>query len=189
MARKALSEQAVIAEAARLGDELGATSPTLAVLAESLGVKIPSIYKHVNGIPALHRGIMINAKLELSQTLRRAAVGTARDDAIMAISIAYRRWALAHPGQYRFVVKAPAPEDGADAEASKDLIDIIFKVLAGYDLHHDVAIDAARYLRSAIHGFVSLELAGGFGLPNDLDRSYALTVENISMTLATWAQK
>ena len=189
MARATLSEQAVIAEAARLVDKLGPNSLTLAVLADSLGVKIPSIYKHVNGMPALQRGIMINAKRELSHALRQAAVGTARDDAILAISTAYRKWALAHPGQYPSVVHAPIPEDDADEQVSQDLIDIVFKVLAGYNLRQNVAVDAARYFRSAIHGFVSLEVAGGFGLPNDLNRSFALTVENVSMAFATWARK
>jgi hypothetical protein len=33
-------------------------------------------------------------------------------------------------------------------------------------------IQAIRAFRSLAHGFVSLELAGGFGLPIDLDESY-----------------
>lgn len=39
------------------------------------------------------------------------------------------------------------------------------------------AIQAARSLRSAVHGFVSLELAGGFGMPVDADASFAWLAE------------
>jgi len=188
MARAALSEQVVLAEAARIVDELGSKSLTLAVLADSLGVKVPSIYKHVNGMPGLQRGIMLNAKAELAKAIGHAAVGTSRDDAVAAISVAYRNWALAHPGQYPAVVGAPVPGDDADEQASRDLIEIVFKVLAGYGLHKDVAIDAARYFRSTIHGFVSLEIAGGFGLPNDLDRSFAMTIDTVAGTFARWVR-
>jgi len=38
------------------------------------------------------------------------------------------------------------------------------------------AIHAARAVRSALHGFVSLEAAGGFGLSEDVDESYARLV-------------
>lgn len=50
-------------------------------------------------------------------------------------------------------------------------------VLAAFDLDDDRAVDAARALRSAIHGFVSLEAAGGFWLPRDVDRSFAFLID------------
>jgi len=45
-------------------------------------------------------------------------------------------------------------------------------VLEGYGIEGDDAIDVTRSLRAALHGFVSLEAAGGFGLPADVDRSF-----------------
>ena len=42
-------------------------------------------------------------------------------------------------------------------------------------------------LRSAIHGFVTLELGGGFGLPDDLDRSYDVLVEGTIAGIARLA--
>ena len=41
-----------------------------------------------------------------------------------------------------------------------------------FDLTGDDTIDAIRSLRAAMHGFVSLELLGGFAIPLDIDRSY-----------------
>ncbi len=43
---------------------------------------------------------------------------------------------------------------------------------AGYGLTGDDAIHAIRGLRALMHGFVSLEAAGGFAMPQDLDESY-----------------
>jgi Tetracyclin repressor-like, C-terminal domain len=45
-------------------------------------------------------------------------------------------------------------------------------VLASYRLAGPDAVDAIRSLRAALHGFVELERAGGFGLPDSVDRSY-----------------
>ncbi|MFM9878424.1 MAG: TetR-like C-terminal domain-containing protein [Rhodoglobus sp.] len=55
--------------------------------------------------------------------------------------------------------------------------------LSGYGLTGDDEIDAIRSLRSALHGFVALEAAGGFGLPLDVDRSYTRLVEMLLVTL------
>jgi hypothetical protein len=45
-------------------------------------------------------------------------------------------------------------------------------VLAPYRLSEEEAIHAIRGLRSIVHGFLSLEVAGGFGMPVDLDASF-----------------
>jgi hypothetical protein len=49
---------------------------------------------------------------------------------------------------------------------------VVTSVLDGFGVTGDDAIDATRSLRAALHGFVSLEDAGGFGLPTDVDRSF-----------------
>lgn len=41
-----------------------------------------------------------------------------------------------------------------------------------YGLDEAAAIHAVRGLRSIVHGFATLELAGGFGLPLDCDESF-----------------
>jgi hypothetical protein len=49
-------------------------------------------------------------------------------------------------------------------------------VLRGYALDDDAATHAARIVRSALHGFVSLEVGNGFGFDLDLDESFAFLV-------------
>jgi hypothetical protein len=45
--------------------------------------------------------------------------------------------------------------------------------------HDDHALEAARTIVAWAHGFVDLELAGGFRLGGDLDRAYAFGVDTI----------
>lgn len=184
--RAGLSSAAVIERAAELLDEHGSESLNLAAVATSFGVKIPSLYKHVDGVHGLRRGIMLAAKAELTAAMEQAAVGRSRDDAIRGIAIAYRDWALRHPGQYPLTVRAAAPDDADDEAVSAASVAVIFAVLAGYSLRDDDAVDATRFLRSALHGFVSLETGGAFELPVDRERSFSALVESVVTALAAW---
>lgn len=104
------------------------------------------------------------------------------------MSIAYRRWALEHPGQYPFTTHAPTLGDEEDQEVSSAIAEVVFNVLAGYELHGGDAVDATRFLRSALHGFVALETTGAFELPIDLERSFARLVDSVVSALSTWTR-
>jgi Tetracyclin repressor-like, C-terminal domain len=43
-------------------------------------------------------------------------------------------------------------------------------------------------LRSAFHGIVSLEAAGGFGLPESLDDTYAHLVDALDGAFRSWRE-
>ena len=177
MPRAGLTEDRVVTEAERLADQVGLQRLTLAALAESLGVRQPSLYKHIDGMSALHRSIAVRAKAELADVLGRAAVGRSRGDAIRSVALAYRAWAHQHPGRYEATVRAPDPADPDDVAVSNAVVTVVLEILSGYDLQDEAAIDAARALRSSLHGFVSIEAAGGFGLPVDINRSYDRLVD------------
>jgi AcrR family transcriptional regulator len=184
--RAGLTQDVVIGEAARLIDQRGIDGLSLAVLAEQLGVRGPSLYKHVDGVPALRRGVMLAAKRALGDAMAHAAVGRSGAEAITAFCLAYRAWALDHPGQYPLTMRAAAPDDEEDAAVSAQLVDVAYKVLAGYGLKGDDAVDATRFFRSALHGYVSLETSGGFALPVDLDRSFQRLIDSVVTAISTW---
>jgi len=181
--RAGLSEDRVVLEAERIVDEVGLSRLTLAALAESLGVRQPSLYKHIEGMDGLQRSIAVRAKLELADVLGRAAVGKSRADAVRAVCLAYRGWALEHPGRYSATVRAPAPGDDDDLAASGAAVEVVFGVLSGYGLEGDAAVDATRAMRASLHGFLALEAAGGFALPRDLGRSYDHLVDGLVAAL------
>jgi AcrR family transcriptional regulator len=183
--RAGLTEARVLDEAEQLADEVGLSHLTLAALAGRLGVRYPSLYKHVDGLDGLQRGIAIRAKRELAGTLARATVGRARGDAIVSMSHAYRHWALKHPGRYAAAQRIPTPGDTEMEAADWASVEIIGDILAGYDLQGDDAIDAIRALRAALHGFVTLEIT--FVHPADIDRSFGRLVQGLATALASWA--
>jgi AcrR family transcriptional regulator len=184
--RAGLTETRVVEEAERLADEVGLSSLTLAALADRLGVRQPSLYKHIAGTDGLRRNIAVRAKNELAGVLGRAAVGRARGDAIAALSNAYRVWAKEHPGRYAAVQRVPVAGDSDDEIASANVVRVASDVMAGFGLRGDDAIDAIRALRAALHGFVTLETGDGFGLPVDIDRSFDRLVAGLTTAFSTW---
>ncbi len=188
MARAGLSREGVVEAAVAMADEVGLGRLTLAALAERLGVKQPSLYKHIDSLAGLHRSISLLAKRELSDVLVRAAVGRAGAEAIMAMSHAYRNWARRHPARYQASQTAAAPGDAEDKAVSLAGIQIIADVLTAYELEGDDAIDAIRAFRSTLHGFVSLETSGGFAMKVDINRSFERLVHGFTVALTRWTE-
>ncbi|MFI6251700.1 WHG domain-containing protein [Streptomyces sp. NPDC051016] len=174
-----------MAEAADVADEAGLEHLTLAAVAGRLGVRLPSLYKHVAGVEALRRDLAVLAVEELAAALGGATVGRSKGEALQALAAAYCAYARAHPGRYAASVRAPAAGDEEHSAASDALLRVVFAVLAGYGVTGSEAVDAIRALRATLHGFMSLEAAGGFGLPQDVDRSIARAVVHIHTALQT----
>ena len=97
-----------------------------------------------------------------------------------------RAYALAHPGRYAATVWAPAPGDEEHAAVGAAAIAVLATVLKGYRIEGEDVIDAIRMLRAALHGFVSMETAGGFGLPQSVDVSFTRLVEALDTAWTTW---
>jgi AcrR family transcriptional regulator len=185
--RAGLSTAVVVEEAARLADEIGLARVTVSGLAQRFGVAQPSMYNHVGSVDALRRHLAVLATVELGEALAAGTTGRAGSEALTALAVAYRRFALDHPGRYEATVRAPDPDDEAHLAASDHVLDIVLAVLRGYELEGDDAVDAARMLRSALHGFAALEAAGGFGLPRDIDRSFDQMVRALEAALGAWS--
>ncbi|MGD2045373.1 MAG: TetR/AcrR family transcriptional regulator [Gemmatimonadota bacterium] len=187
MPRAGLTPDKVIAEAARVADEVGLDRLTLAAVAERFGVRVPSLYKHVDGLDGVRHGVAVLTVRELGEALGRAAVGRAGADALTALAAAYRAYAHAHPGRYAATLRAPDPADAELVDASAAVLDVVFAVLAGYGLVGEDAVDATRILRASLHGFVSLEMGGGFGMSRDPDVSFRRLVEGLDAAFQRWA--
>jgi AcrR family transcriptional regulator len=186
MPRAGLSRERVVEEATVMADEVGLNQLNLTALAERLGVRQPSLYKHIDSMAGLHRGIAIASKNELGDVLGRAAVGRSGADAITAMSAAYRSWALLHPARYQASMAMPGPDDEEQNAAALAAVQVIADVLIAYNLQGDDAIDAIRAFRSTLHGFILLESQGGFALAVDTQRSFDRMIRGFVFALEHW---
>ena len=183
MPRAGLTTAVVVREAADLADEIGYDALTLTAVATRLKVAVPSLYKHVGGLDDLRRGVALMAIAELGSAMSAAIADDAGRD-LQALATAYRRYALDHPGRYAATVRAAPADDPELRAAGEATLRPVFEVLGRRGLAGDDIVHAARSLRAALHGYASLETAGGFGLPQDVDRSFEWMLANFEDGLA-----
>ena len=180
MPRMGLDAERVVDAAAGIADAEGLEAVTLARVAGELGVRAPSLYNHVDGRDDVLRAIAVRGVRELTSALREAAVGRSSADALTAAARAYRAYARAHPGRYAATVAAPTRGDEEHRAAASEAVDVMLAVMRGWDLQGDDAIHAVRALRSAVHGFVAIEAADGFGMAVDVDASFDRLVASLA---------
>jgi AcrR family transcriptional regulator len=173
--RAGLDRARVLQAAAELADAEGPEGLALGTLAERLGIRTPSLYHYVAGLPGLQRELALMANRMLGERLARAAIGKARDEAVVALADAFRGFIKEHPGLYALTVRSALRVGAPDDEmrrAQQEALSVLTAVAASYHLDGADAIHAIRGLRSIGHGFATLEAAGGFGIALDLDESY-----------------
>jgi AcrR family transcriptional regulator len=177
MSRKVhLDKTAVVQAAADLLNREPGTALSLNRLAEQLGVQTPSLYNHVDGLPGLQRELaLLNARI-LGTRLTNAAIGKAGADGLLAVAHAYRDYIKACPGLYMASLRAAGTQTPLDSElqqAEEQIVHVGLAMMASFGLQGEDALHAVRGLRSVVHGFATLEVSGGFGLPLDCDESFA----------------
>lgn len=160
MARAGLTAERLVRAGAELADEAGFDQVTVSALARRFDVKVASLYSHVKSSHDLKTRIALLALEELADRAADALAGRAGKDALTAFANVYRDYAREHPGRYdaarfRFDPEAAASAGGRHAQMTR-------AILRGYDLTEPDQTHAVRLLGSVFHGYVSLEMAGGF---------------------------
>ena len=186
MPRAGLAAASVTEAGAALADEVGFDQLSMGLLAERLGVKTPSLYKHVDNLADLNHRIAILAMIELGDALRDATQGRAGGDALAAAAQAMRAYVKEHPGRYAAGngVQPTGPDDPLIPAANR-LLGSLSAVLRGYQLEPSDEIHALRMLRSILHGFATIEATGGFQFDTDIDESFTWMVDLIDRGLQT----
>jgi AcrR family transcriptional regulator len=180
MAKSRLTPASVTAAGAALVDEIGFASLSMGLLAERLGVKTPSLYKHVSSQADLAHRIAVLAMTEVSEAIRDAIQGRAGSDALAAGAQAMRMYVREHPGRYAAGNAArPTGPDDPLIPADGRVIASWAAMLRGYRLDSSQEIHALRMLRSILHGFATLEAADGFQIDTDVDASFTWMIDFI----------
>lgn len=148
--------QRQIAAAARaLLDDQGPEALTMRNVADALGIKAPSLYKHVPDKTALEALVVAAALTEMAETLEAAS-----PRGLPAIAKAYRDYALTHPHLYRLMNYRPLRRDLLPPGLEERTALPLLAAVGGNPAQ-------ARALWAFAHGMVSLELDARF--PPDAD--------------------
>jgi AcrR family transcriptional regulator len=175
--RAGLTPASVTEAGAALADEIGFDQLSMGLLAQRLGVRAPSLYKHVTSQAELAHRIGVLAMTEFGDAIRDAIQGLAGSDALAAGARAMRGYVKEHPGRYAAgnAARPTGPDDPLIAATGR-VLDSWAAMLRGYRIEPSQEIHALRVLRSLLHGFATLEAAGGFQIGTDVDDSFTWMV-------------
>lgn len=172
------SREAIIATAYTLIERDGVEELTLAQLAEALGVKAPSLYRHVPNKAALIQQINVQTFTLLFDAYLQAQQGVDADPMaqLQALLTAHRAFAHDHPMTYVLAfTTTPAAERPSEAmlEQLVQPVQAIIAKLAG-PKH---ALAALRGALALVHGFVMLELNQQLRREGDTTQAFEQSVE------------
>lgn len=145
----------------------------MAGVAERVGIKAPSLYKHFDDRSGLLAAVATEVALELERALTDAVARPGADPAtrLDALAVAYRCFALATPRAAALLFAsvapdvAPAPE--AQAAAARPVLEVCEAIVGKAR-----GLSAARVLTAFAYGFTSMESAGAFRFGGDVGEAY-----------------
>lgn len=172
------SLDAIVSTGRLLLESEGLESLTMQRVAVAVGVRAPSLYKHVRDRGDLIRLIGNDAIQELGRSLDAAASSRDPRRNLRAMAIAHRAFARAFPQAYRLLfARLPASwqvDAGMAERASEPIIRTIALLTSG-----EQTLEAARTVVAWAHGFATMELAGAFRLGGDVDRAFAFGLDRL----------
>lgn len=178
------SLEEIVEAGRRIVETDGLDGLTMQGVAGIVGVRAPSLYKHVGSRGDLVRLIVEAVVNELGEALEGAVTGEDPIVDLKALGHAFRAFALAHPASYRLVF-APLPEEGVpDPEVLTGATEAVLRTTAALAGEGN-ALEAARLITAWAHGFVSMELAGAFRMEGDLDEAFDFALGALADALSS----
>ncbi len=172
------SRSEIVAAARRIIEQEGLDSLSMQAVAQAVGVRGPSLYKHVADRAELVRAVVQDVGAEMRQTLEETAVTGSPKEDLRAMAAAQRSYALRSPNLYSLLFGTKRDEtELSPAEYGQFVETLVDRVRRLGDPRE--ALEGARMLVAFTHGFVSMELAGAFRLGGDLDKAFAFGLERL----------
>lgn len=168
--RPRLGRDAVLSAAETIVDKEGADGLTMTALAGALGVKVSSLYNHVQSLEALRGELQNRAMRDLGVLLRNEAMGKSGERGLRALAHRMRAFAREHPGRYGLATTEPFDPEGF-AEASADATAALGAIVASYGID-DLSLEFQVSAFAALHGVVSLDNAGFLGAGLDTEHIF-----------------
>ena len=140
-------------------------------VAHRIGIRAPSLYKHLPDKDALVAALLSDGFAELADVFDAAVRGA--DDPVRSLAAAYRGWAKAHPHLYRLMFDRPLPRERLAPGVEQRAAAVVVEAASGDP-------DRARAAFAFAHGMVSLELNNRFSPDADLDAAWSIGLHSLT---------
>lgn len=160
---------------------------SLARLAAELGIKAPSLYRHIPNKATLLQAVNLLTYRQLFLAYETALLASGDDprDRMLAIFRAHRAFAHANPETYVLAFTATVPEQRPDERALEEMALPIQELMSGIS-GPERSLAALRGALALVHGFVMLELKDQLKREGDLTEAFE---EAIAAYLVGWEHR
>ena len=154
-----------VAAARGILEEEGAGALTMRRLADEMGIRAPSLYKHFSGKADLELLLIEDALFDVGEVTHRALRPSGRESPLLNLLLTYRAYSLDHPNLYRLATGGPLARQQL-SEGLEDWAGNPWFVVTG-----DPPL--AQALWSLAHGMVILELDDRYPRGSDLGATWS----------------
>jgi AcrR family transcriptional regulator len=149
--------ETILETAIQLLETQGEAALSMRTLAEALGIKAPSLYRHYADRAALETAIAAEGARQLLEHIQNATKRKSPLSAARAAAKTYLEFARSHPALYEVMMRPQAATGNSQALWRK-----VLELIGGISGNPDDTPAAVAFW-AYLHGFASLEHLGSFG--------------------------
>ena len=188
---KGLTREKIVLAAKEILQRDGFEGFSLRVLAESLEVKAASLYKHFENMDELTVAVALKVYEEFDEQ-QRGAVDKAktRQEALLALAMAFREFADVHPSFYQLLLTLPKLKEEQLNEVAAKLYAPVLQVISLYKLDEEAKAHWTYIYMATVVGFM---VGKGSGMAScsvvNASASFRLAISNIISALESLEQE
>ena len=156
---------AAVAAAMRILESEGEQALTMRRVADEVGIRAPSLYKHLSGRDELVAALQAEGLAAMGRALSGAPGSRSPRRRLAALAAAYRRFALDRPELYRLTAGRRLLRDLLPEGLEDEVGSVLVSAVGGDG-------DRARAVWAFAHGMADLELADRFPPGADVDAAW-----------------
>ena len=188
---KGLSREKIVLAAKEILQRDGFDGFSLRILAESLEVKAASLYKHFENMDELTVAVALKVYEEFDQKQRETvAKAKTRQEALLALAMAFREFNDAHPSFYQLLLTLPKLKEEQLNHVAAKLYAPVGQVISLYKLDEEAKAHWTYIYMATVVGFM---VGKGSGMANcsvvNASASFRLAIRNIISALESMEQE
>jgi AcrR family transcriptional regulator len=176
------SREQIVAIGRELLEEGGPDAVTMQAVAERVGVRPPSLYKHVRDRDDLLADVVAATMAELTERIETAMGDGDPRRTVVEQARLMRRFAQERPHGYGLAFGAvpglPVPDQEASLRSLRPLLDAVARLVG-----EEHALDGARFVTAWANGFITMELGGAFHMGGDVGAAWEWGLERVVAAL------
>lgn len=146
-------------------------------IAADLVTEMEAFFGKVDTIPQMKQALAIAGYQGLRRQIEKAVEGKTGLEAVRAMALAMRSFALGSPGLAVASFRDPDVNDRECQQAAGQLVQTVLRVFSEAGVTDEAAKHAIRILKSLVRGFVLGEMSAPVARPIEYQKSYVFAVD------------